>query len=93
MPKENSIIHDLSPVPRSGNAEEITNQFIDMYIDVPVEEWGERLVAADIPNLRLTMCGYFGTVLTLLYPPELVDEVVDVLLDLFGEYVCDLTAQ
>lgn len=56
-----------------------------MYIEVPVQEWGGLLEAADIPNLRLTMCGYFGTVLTMLYPPDVVDDIVDYLLGQFTE--------
>ena len=32
---------------------------------------------------RLTMCGYFGTVLTVLYPEGVVDELVDFLIGLF----------
>ena len=36
-----------------------------------------------IPNIRLTMCGYFGTVLTLLYDQEVVDELVDYLIGAF----------
>ena len=34
-------------------------------------------------NFVVTMCGYFGTVLTLLYEPEIVDEIVDYLLGAF----------
>ena len=87
LPKENSILHDLSLTPRVSNGNQITSDFVDMYINDPVEEWGNKLVAADIPNLRLTMCGYFGTALTLLYEEDLVDSVVKFLLDQFTEYV------
>ena len=58
-----------------------------MYINSPVEDWGTELLAADFPNLRLTMCGYFGTALSLLYPEDVVDSVVDFLLGQFAEYV------
>ena len=34
-------------------------------------------------NFVVTMCGYFGTVLSLLYEPEIVDEIVDYLLNAF----------
>ena len=34
-------------------------------------------------QIRLTMCGYFGTVLTVLYPVDVVDELVDFLIGLF----------
>ena len=32
------------------------------------------------------MCGYFGTALSLLYPADVVDSLVDYLLGLFTEY-------
>ena len=31
---------------------EITDEFVDMYIEVPVEEWKKGLDSADMPNLR-----------------------------------------
>ena len=86
LPKENSILHDLSFTPRAKSGNEITSDFIDMYINVPVEEWGSLLKAADFPNLRLTMCGYFGTALTLLLPDEVVDSLADFLLSQFSGY-------
>jgi len=82
-PSDDSLIHELSLTPRAKSAAEVTNEFVDMYIEVPVEEWEKLLEAADIPSLRLTMCGYFGTVLTLLYDQEVVDELVDYLIGAF----------
>merc|ERR1711997_1316646 len=90
VPLESSIIHDLSLTPRVSNGNQITSDFVDMYINDPVEEWGTKLVAADIPNLRLTMCGYFGTALTLLYEEDLVDSVVKFLLDQFTDITPDI---
>lgn len=84
-PLNSSVIHDLSRTPRSKSGAEITSEFIDMYIQVPVEEWGHLLDDADFPSLRLGMCGYFSTVLTLLYPPEVVDVLVEVLLGIFSD--------
>ena len=86
MPLESSIIHDLSPTPRAKSGIEITSDFVDMYINDPVVEWGNKLEAADFPSLRLIMCGYFGTALSLLYPADVVDSLVDYLLGLFTEY-------
>ncbi len=71
---------------REKSANEITDFFVDMYINVPVEEWGGLLEAQDIPNLRLGMCAYFGTVMTLLYSPEVVDDLAELILDQFQEY-------
>lgn len=31
---------------------EVTDEFVDLYIEVPVEEWKKALDSADIPNLR-----------------------------------------
>ena len=70
---------------RAQTAAEITSKFIDMYIEVPVEEWGTILRETDFPNLRIGMCGYFVTVLTLLYPEETVDELAAYLLDLLNQ--------
>ena len=70
---------------RPKTAAEITSNFIDMYIEVPVEEWGTLLDETDFPDLRLIMCGYFSTVLTLLYPEDTVDGLVDYLLEAFNQ--------
>ena len=85
-PTESSIIHDLSLTPRAKSGNKIASDFVDMYINVPVDEWGTLLRASDIPNLRLTMCGYFGTALTLMYPVEVVDSLVDFILSQFSGY-------
>ena len=37
---------------RDKSAIDITSEFVDMYIEVPVEEWGKLLDSSDIPNLR-----------------------------------------
>ena len=37
---------------RAKSAVDVTSEFVDMYIEVPVEEWGKQLEVADIPNLR-----------------------------------------
>ena len=81
--KENPVIYHLNPTPREKSGADITSDFIDMYINTPVEEWGDLLDGADFPSLRLIMCGYFGSVLTLLYPADVVDSVIDFLLDQF----------
>ena len=87
LPLESSIIHDLSLTPRAKSGIEVTSDFVDMYINVPVTEWRDLLNAADFPDLRLSMCGFFGTAMSLLYPVEVVDSVVAYLLEQFTEYV------
>ena len=43
FPQENSILHDLSPTFRNQSGAEITSYLVDMYINVPVEQWGQIL--------------------------------------------------
>ena len=56
-----------------------------MYIEVPVEEWGTILKETDFPDLRLTMCTYFVTAMTILYPEDTVDELASYLLELLNQ--------
>ena len=68
---------------REKSALEVTSEFVDLYIESPVEEWKTFLDSADIPEIRLGMCGYFATVLTVLYEEDVIDQVVDYLIDAF----------
>ena len=70
---------------REQTAAEVTSDFIDMYIEVPVEEWGTILEETDFPDLRVSMCGFFVTALTLLYPEDTVDELAAYLLELLNQ--------
>ena len=70
---------------REQTAAEVTSDFIDMYIEVPVEEWGTILRETDFPDLRVSMCGFFVTALTLLYPEDTVDELAAYLLELLNQ--------
>ena len=61
-----------------------------MYIFAPVEEWKPILDETDFPNLRLSMCGFFVTAMTLLYPEDTVNELAAYILELLshdGKYV------
>ena len=62
---------------------QVTNEFVDLYIEAPVEEWKSFLDSADIPEIKLGMCGYFATVLTVLYEEDVVNQLVDYLIDAF----------
>jgi hypothetical protein len=55
-----------------------------MYIETPVAEWGTVLNSADFPSLRTAMCGFFATTLTLFFPPDTVDMIVEILFDSFS---------
>ncbi len=64
---------------------EITNFLLDVYIDNPVETWGNTLIVTDFPSVRAGMCGFFATSLTLILDAPSVDLIVNILFDLFSE--------
>jgi hypothetical protein len=64
---------------------EWTDYLLDMYIEEPVANWGYILDSGDIPPVRTGMCGFFAMALTIFFPPETVDVIVDILFDLFSE--------
>ncbi len=70
---------------REKSGAEWTDVLLDMYIETPVAEWGTILRSADFPSLRTGMCGFFATTLTLFFPPDTVDMIVDILFDSFAE--------
>jgi hypothetical protein len=79
-----SIIHDLNYSPRAQSGEEITDFFMNMYIETPVEEWGHILIATDFPDLRITMCGYFSLTLSMSFEESFVDNLVVILANAFS---------
>jgi hypothetical protein len=64
---------------------EITNFLLDVYINDPVETWGNTLIATDFPSVRTGMCGFFATSLTLILDAPSVDLIVNILFDLFSK--------
>jgi len=64
---------------------ELTNFLLDVYINDPVETWGNTLTFSDYPSVRAGMCGFFATSLTLLLDAPSVDLIVNILFDLFSE--------
>ena len=69
---------------RAQSAEEITDFFMNMYIETPVEEWGHILNETDFPDLRITMCGYMSLALTMSFEEQVVDAIVKILLTAFS---------
>ena len=70
---------------REKSGEEWTDILLDMSIEEPVEYWGHVLDKAGFPPIRTGMCGFFATALTIFFPPDVVDALVDTLFDLFSE--------
>ena len=69
---------------RAQSGEEITDFFMNMYIETPVEEWGHILNATDFPDLRITMCGYFSLALSMSFEESFVDNLVVILANAFS---------
>lgn len=69
---------------RELSGEEITDFFMNMYIETPVEDWGHILNETDFPDLRITMCGYFSLALTMSFEETFVDAVVKILAEAFS---------
>jgi len=83
---EGSILHELSDKPREKSVDTIVDEFMMMYINDPVEQWGPRLQNADIGSLPLSMCGFFSSSLTMLFDDATVDKLVDGLLKVFHTF-------
>lgn len=66
FPQENSILHDLSPTFRNQSGAEITSYLVDMYINVPVEQWGQILKGHFFSDLEQTKRVTFTLVLKIL---------------------------
>ena len=55
-----------------------------MYIQEPVADWGLILDSADFPSVREGMCTFFATAITIFFPPETVDLIINFLFDAFN---------
>ena len=69
---------------RLQSGEEITDFFMNMYIETPVEDWGHMLNETDFPDLRITMCGFFSLALTMSFDEPIVDAFVEILATAFS---------
>lgn len=63
---------------------QVVDYLMNAYIDIPVSEWGTVLEEADFPNIAICMSGTFCTILTLIFPEEVVNYLVPTLIDIFG---------
>ena len=79
-----TILTDLSLTPRKYNGLELAEEFVNMHLTMNVNEWYEHTESLEIPNYYLIFSGIFSTVLTIAYPPDLVDEWVPKLSGAFG---------
>jgi len=79
-----TILTDLDQTPMQYTALELADQFVNMHLNMDVTEWYEHTNSLAIPRYELIFSGLFSTVLTIVYPPELVDEWVPKLSGAFG---------
>ena len=54
------------------------------YNNKPVYEWHAITSDIDVPSIQRTFAGIVGYILTLLFDPDIVDQVALLFLDLFG---------
>ena len=78
------LLNNVFFVFRELSGEEITDFFMNMYIETPVEDWGHILNETDFPDLRITMCGYFSLALTMSFEETFVDAVIGFFVDAFS---------
>ena len=69
---------------RELSGQEITDLFMNMYIETPVQDWGHILNDTDFPDLRITMCGYFSLALTMTFEETFVDTLTEILANAFS---------
>eukprot|EP00095_Tigriopus_kingsejongensis_P001829 maker-scaffold10_size831480-snap-gene-4.12 protein:Tk01829 transcript:maker-scaffold10_size831480-snap-gene-4.12-mRNA-1 annotation:"hypothetical protein AURANDRAFT_63034" len=80
----NSIIFHLKNESRAMTALELTDRVMDMYMNEPVEVWGDILYELDFPPVRIGMCTFFATALQLTFEDDFIDELVIFLLNSFS---------
>ncbi|TRY80394.1 hypothetical protein TCAL_04714 [Tigriopus californicus] len=90
QPLDSTIIHDLGHESRPFNAVEVSENVQNTFINDPLLTWGETINSTNIPRLRLTLCGYLGTIMTLVFEDEVVDQIAEYLIDSFDGFSPDL---
>ena len=69
---------------RNMTSIEVVDYLMNVYIEVPVSEWGIILENADFPTLARCMSGTFSLIFTFLLPEETVNILVPALIDFFS---------
>jgi hypothetical protein len=58
---------------------------LDMFVNEPVEKWGPILDTADFPPIRTGMCAMLTTAMTLFFPMEVINKIIELVVLLFKE--------
>ena len=69
---------------RNMTSIEVVDYLMNVYIEVPVSEWGIILENAYFPTLARCMSGTFSLIFTFLLPEEIVNILVPALMDFFS---------
>jgi hypothetical protein len=68
---------------RKQTGAELTESVLNMYLNEPVENWGSILSSFDLPSLRSGMCAMMTTAMTLFFPDDIIDEIIDLIISTF----------
>lgn len=84
LPQASTVLTDLSLTPRNATSVMVAQRLTDMMQNDHVNTWMDGIAGLDTPQYMSTFSGIICNVLTLLFSPETVDEIVPQLMDLFG---------
>lgn len=79
-----SALTDFAPTPRAQTALEIADEFMDMYLNMPIEQWFEHTEAIDLPDYYLSFSGIVGTIISIAFTDDVVDRYVPILANAFS---------
>jgi len=69
LPSNSSILHELSPTPRSKSGLNVSEDLVNMFSEKPVGEWAEVLDNADLPHVYfITFAALIATVFSMIVP-------------------------
>eukprot|EP00040_Diaphanoeca_grandis_P027253 m.154695 g.154695 ORF g.154695 m.154695 type:complete len:511 (-) comp30903_c0_seq1:2183-3715(-) len=83
LPLSASVVHNLNTTTRP-NASASAQQLTDMFRSEPVNSWQATLLNIDVPQYKLTFASIISTWLTLIFPKNIVNIVVEIASEALG---------
>ena len=71
-----SILTDLSPTPRNLSALQLSEEFLNMYHTMPVDEWYDHINGLDIPDYYYTFGALTATALNMAFNESTTELVI-----------------
>lgn len=69
LPSQSSILHELSPIPRTKTGVQVSEELVAMFSDQPVDEWAQILDESDLPHdYMVTFAALLATIFSLVFP-------------------------